>query len=74
MKTNTHSFIIPRSVLLRMRNVTDEIVETIRTHLLFSIYFLTIVPFKRYCKKKKYCTAGQATDDNTARAHCILDT
>jgi len=23
---------------------------------------------------KKYCTAGQATDDNTAHAHCMLDT
>ena len=22
---------------------------------------------------EKYCRAGQATDDNTARAHCILD-
>jgi hypothetical protein len=21
-----------------------------------------------------YCTAGQATDDNTAQAHCMLDT
>jgi len=23
---------------------------------------------------KKYCTAGQATDDNMAHAHCMLDT
>jgi len=22
---------------------------------------------------KKYCTAGQATDDNMAHAHCMLD-
>ena len=23
---------------------------------------------------EKYCTAVQATDDNTAHAHCMLDT
>jgi len=23
---------------------------------------------------EKYCTAGQATDDNMAHAHCMLDT
>jgi hypothetical protein len=23
---------------------------------------------------QKYCRAGQATDDNTAHAHCMLDT
>jgi len=23
---------------------------------------------------RKYCTAGQATDNNTAHAHCVLDT
>jgi hypothetical protein len=23
---------------------------------------------------KKYCRAGQATDDNMAHAHCMLDT
>jgi len=23
---------------------------------------------------EKYCTAGQATDDNMARARCMLDT
>jgi len=23
---------------------------------------------------EKYCRAGQATDDNTAHAHCMLDT
>jgi len=23
---------------------------------------------------EKYCSAGQATDDNMAHAHCMLDT
>jgi len=25
-------------------------------------------------KVEKYCSAGQATDDNMAHAHCMLDT
>ena len=28
----------------------------------------------RICNVEKYCRAGQATDGNTAQAHCILDT
>jgi hypothetical protein len=36
-------------------------------------YFSKIVPFMRYCGIK-YCRAGQATDDNMAHAHCVLDT
>jgi len=27
----------------------------------------------RYGKVEKYGTAGQATDENKARAHCMLD-
>jgi len=34
--------------------------------------FLKIVPFMRKCGK--YCTAGQATDDNMAHVHCMLNT
>jgi hypothetical protein len=33
--------------------------------------FQKIVPFMRYVEK--YCRDGQATDDNMAHAHCILD-
>jgi len=39
MKTDTHYFIIPRSVLLQVRNATHEILETVQTNLIFSIYF-----------------------------------
>jgi len=41
-------------------------------HCAFSWPFSKIVTFMRYVGK--YCTAGQATGDNTARGHCILDT
>jgi hypothetical protein len=39
MNTNIHFFIISRAVLLRMRNVSDKIVEKIKTHMLSSITF-----------------------------------
>jgi len=48
------------------------IVEKIKTHYTFNIYF-----FQKSCllwdNVEKYCTAGQATDDNMAHAHCMLD-
>jgi len=40
---------------------------------MINIFFLPkIVPSMRYVEK--YCIAGQATDDNMAHAHCMLDT
>jgi hypothetical protein len=40
MKTNVLFFIISRSVLLRMRNVSDKILEKIKTHfILINIFF-----------------------------------
>jgi hypothetical protein len=67
-------FIISRSFLLRMRNISDKSCrENQNTHFVFSnFFFLKIVPFVRKCGKK--CRAGQATDDNMAHAHCMLDT
>ena len=55
-----------------MRNVKDKFVEKIKSHILCSKLFPKIVPFMRKCGKK-YCTAGQATDDSMAQAHCMLD-
>jgi hypothetical protein len=48
-------------------------VEETKTHILCSTtLFPKIVPFMRYVEK---CwRARQATDDNTAHAHCMLDT
>ena len=46
--------------------------ENQNTHLMFSDFsenraFLELM-------WKKYCRAGQVTDDNMAHAHCMLDT
>jgi len=49
-----------------------KVVEKIKTHTLCSVTFI-----KKSChlwdNVEKYCRAGQATDDNMARAHCVLD-
>jgi len=49
-----------------------EVVEKIRTHI-----FCLITPPNRAVYEimsKKYCRAGQVTDDNMAYAHCMLNT
>jgi hypothetical protein len=65
--------IISRSVILRTKNVPEKNCrENQNTHFIF-----------KYCFSEKYrlweslykCRrAGQATDDNRAHAHCMLDT
>ena len=35
-------------------------------------FFSKIVQFMRY--EEKYATAGQVTNENMTRAHCMLDT
>ena len=63
-----------RSAILRMRNFSHEICRgNQNTHLCSIIFF-----FRKLCHVRgngeKYCGAGQATDDNMAIAHCMLDT
>ena len=59
--------ITPRLVLLRMRNVSQKLVKK-------QIFYVQLL-FASRDNVEKYCTARQATDDNnTAHAHCMLDT
>jgi hypothetical protein len=55
-----------------MKNISDEPCrENRNTHfILNNLFFSKIVPFMR--SVAKYCRAGQATDDNTAHALCML--
>ena len=67
--------IVSRPVLHRMINVSDKPCrENQKKQFVFSNFFPKIAPFRRLCKKKKYCTAEHCTDYNTAHAHCMLDT
>jgi len=49
-----------------------EVMEKIKTRFLLNSYF-----FRKSCplwdNVDKYCRVGQATDDNMAHAHCMLD-
>jgi len=57
-----------------MRNGSDKSCRANQnTHFVFSNFVLKIVPFMSM-RGKKYGGAGQATDDNMAHAHCVLDT
>jgi hypothetical protein len=65
--------IISRSDLLRMRNVSDKSCrENQNTHFMFSNFFSKSLLL--WDNVRKYCTAGEATDDNMALAHYMLDT
>jgi hypothetical protein len=66
--------IISRSFLLRMRNVTEKSCkENYKTYLMFSDFFSRKSCLLR-ATVEKCCRAGQATDNNTALAHCMLYT
>jgi hypothetical protein len=68
-------FIISRSFLLIMRNVSDKSCRVNQNvHFVFGNFFNSkIVPFMRKCGKNIVET-GQATYDNMAHAQCMLDT
>jgi hypothetical protein len=58
--------IICRSVLLRMRNISDKIVIKIRTHILYSVTFIRI-SCRLWGNVEKYVRSRQVTDDNIIR-------
>jgi len=51
-----------------------KVVEKIKTHFLLSTIFFFEKMRRLRDNLEKYCTAGQATDDNMAQAHGMLDT
>jgi len=53
-------------------DLSETFVEKITTHFVFSSF---PPPEDRavYGNVKKYCGAGHTTEDNMARAHCIVD-
>ena len=62
--------IMHHSFFLRMRSVWDKSCrENQNTNFVFSNFF-----FSLWENVEKYCRAGQATDDNMAYTHCMVDT
>jgi len=64
--------IMSRLVLRRMRNVSDKIVEKIKTHNLYPVTLFENHDLYEIMWKKKHDTARQATDGNMAHALCML--
>jgi len=64
---------ISRSVLLRMRNVSDKFAEKIKTHILCPVTCFR-KPFRVWDNVKRYCTGGHVRDENMAHAHFKLGT
>jgi len=56
-----------------MRSISEEnFRENQNTYFTFNNFFQGLIIYE--IMWEKYCTAGQATDDNMAHAHCMLDT
>ena len=73
MKTNKHFWSYLAHFFLEWEMFQTNVVEKIKTHILCSVTF-----FLKSCRLRdnmeKYCRAEQATDDNMAHAHCMLNT
>jgi hypothetical protein len=67
--------IISHSPLLSMRNLWDTTCRAIQN---ITFYFRQRFFFRNSCcsweNVEIYCEVGQATDNNTTHAHCMLDT
>jgi len=50
-----------------------KIVDKIKTHILYSVTFFPRKSYRLCDNVEKHCTAGKATDDKMAHAHCTLD-
>ena len=73
MKTNIHCLSYLVRFFLEWEMFQTNVVEKIQTHILCWV----TSPPRKSCRllvnAEKYCRAGQATDDNMAHAHCMLD-
>jgi hypothetical protein len=71
MKTDIHSWSYLAQFFLECEMFQTKFVEKIKAHILYSLTF-----YHKLCRLldnvEKYCTAGQATDDNMAHAHFMM--
>ena len=67
--------IISRWVFLKMKKkmLKTHVVEKLETRILCSVFFFENLAFF-WDNVEKCCRARQATDDNMAHVHCLLDT
>ena len=71
MKTNILLLSLISHFFLEWEMFQTNVVEKIKTHILYSVFFKSC---REWENMEKYYRAGQATDDNMAHAHWMLDT
>jgi len=73
MKTKVHLWSYLVQFFLEWEMFQTNVVEEIKTR-----FYVFSKVFRKSCRLwgnvKKYCRAGEGTDDNMAYAHCMLDT
>jgi hypothetical protein len=69
-----HFWSYPEIFFLEWDMSEIKVVEKIKTHTVCSITFFFIKACRLWDNAEKYCRSGQATDDNMAHKHCMLDT
>ena len=73
METNIHFWSYLTNFSLAWEIFQTKVVEKINTHILYSTDFFLQKSPRLWDNVEKYRTAGQATDDNMAYAHCMPD-
>ena len=75
-QTDIHFWLYLAQFFLEWEMFQTKVVGKLKTHFVFSNP--PPLCFRKSCRLwdnvKKYCREGQATDDNTAHAHCMLGT
>ena len=72
IKTNTQFWSYLAYIFAQWEMFQTKFVEKIKTHILSSVTFFR-KSYRLWGNVEKYSRAGQATDDNMAHAHCMLD-
>ena len=72
MKTDIHYWSYLAQLLLEWEMFQTEVVEKTKTHIVCSVTF-SLKSYRLWDNVEKYGRAGQATDDNMAHAHYMLD-
>ena len=72
MKTDIHYLSYLAQFFLEWKMFQTNIVEKLETRFI-SIFFFR-KSYRLWDNVDKFCTARQATDDDMAHAHCMLDT
>ena len=67
MKTDVHLWLYIAEFFLEWEMFQTKVVEKIKTHILCSITFFFRKSCRLWYNVEKYCTAGQATDDDIIR-------